>query len=125
MPKLNDLLMQMAGEIPGVIAVAVAGMDGLPLVHYNTKSSLNVEVASAQFALVMKLVQKTCTQLGEDVVEDNLVTTDETYLLTLFIGEGTYYLVIAANKKNSSLGNVRLIARQYADSIYDQIPKMK
>lgn len=125
MPKLNDVLMQMAGEMPGVVAVAVAGMDGLPLAHYNTKTSLNVEIASAQFALVMKLVQKTCTQLGEDVVEDNLVTTNETYLLTLFLGEGLYYLVVAADKKNSSLGNIRLIARQYADALWDQIPKMR
>ena len=125
MPKLNDLLMQMAGEMPGAIAVAVAGMDGLPLAHYNTKSSLSVEVASAQFALVMKLVQKTSTQLGEDVVEDNLVTTNETYLLTLFLGDGSYYLVVAADKNNSSLGNIRLISRQYADSLWKTIPKMK
>jgi predicted regulator of Ras-like GTPase activity (Roadblock/LC7/MglB family) len=123
MAKLNDLLQEMANEMPGIISTDVVGMDGLSIAHYATSPEFDAEAAAAQFALVMKLVQKTIGQLKAGAVEDNLVTTNHAYVITRFLGSGSYYLSIAVNKETASLGNVRLISRQYADLLWDAIPR--
>ncbi len=125
MQKIDDILKEMANDLPGVVAIGVIGMDGLGIAHYQAVPGFDVEIADSQFAVVMKLVQKTCKQLGEDEMEDNLVTTDDLFILCRFIGDGSYYLGISANQKEANLGNVRLIARQYDDLIWDNIPKRK
>ena len=125
MAKLDDLLKEMSGEIPGLFAAAVVGMDGLAISSYSTTPEFDMEMATAQFSLVMKLVQKTSAQLGDDEVEDNLVTSNGTYFLTRFLGDGSYCLGVAADKNAASLGNVRLTVRQYANSFWKGIPKRK
>ncbi|MBD3289907.1 hypothetical protein GF337_13960 [candidate division KSB1 bacterium] len=125
MTELNTILKQMADDIPGVVAMGVVGMDGLALAHHSTSSEFDIEVASAQFALVMKLVQKTSDHLRDSEVEDNLVTTKKSYMLTRFLGDGSYYIGIAASKEHANLGNMRLIARNYADTLWEAIPKRK
>lgn len=123
MAELNELLRSMADDIPGFISADVVGMDGLSIAGYATDPDFDAEAASAQFALVMKLVQKTVGQLGDDLVEDNLVTSDNAYILTRFLGDGSYYLGVAVDKETASLGNVRLMTRQYADDLWETIPK--
>ncbi|MDY7042073.1 MAG: DUF4388 domain-containing protein [Chloroflexota bacterium] len=123
MAKLNDLVKEMASEVPGFIAAGVAGMDGLPIAEHSVNPDFNMEAAAAQFALVMKLVQKSVSQLGKDEIEDNLVTTDNAYLLTRLLGDGSYFLSIAVDKGAASLGNVRLMTRQFADDLWAAIPK--
>jgi hypothetical protein len=58
-------------------------------------------------------------------MEDNLTTTDQAYLLAHFLGDGSYYQGIAVDKRSASLGNLRLMARQYADDLWDAIPKRR
>ena len=125
MTKLNDLLKEMAGEIPGFISADVVGMDGLSVAHHAVDSGFNAESACAQFALLMKLVQKSVDQLGAGTVEDNLVTGKKTYVLSRFLGDKSYYMEVAVDKEMSSLGNVRLMMRQYADDLWDAIPRRK
>lgn len=125
MARINDLLKEMAAEIPGFIATDVVGMDGVSIAGYSVNPSFDAEAASAQFALVMKLVQKTANTLKAGEVEDNLVTTDSAYILTRFLGDGSYYLGVAVDKANASLGNLRMMTRQYADALWNAIPKVK
>jgi predicted regulator of Ras-like GTPase activity (Roadblock/LC7/MglB family) len=125
MAKLDELLKEMAAEVPGLIACAVVGMDGLGLAHYATDPNFDVEIADAQFAMVMQVGQKTVAQLGKDVVEDNLLTTNNAFLLTRFIGDGSMYLGIAVDRKASNLGTIRLVARNFADVIWDAVPKRR
>jgi predicted regulator of Ras-like GTPase activity (Roadblock/LC7/MglB family) len=123
MANLQDILKNLASDVPGFISTDVVGMDGLSIAGYASNPDFDAEAASAQFALVMKLVSKTADQLGSGEVEDNLVTTDDAYVLTRFLGDGSYYLGIAVSKDMGSLGNVRLMSRNYADDIWDAIPK--
>ena len=81
-------------------------------------------LVAAQLALIMKLVQKSVDQLDEEV-EDNLVTTEVVYILSHFLGDGSYFLGVAVDKKTGSLGNMRLMTRQFADDIWGAIPKRK
>ncbi len=125
MTEINEILKEMAADIPGLLSASVVGMDGLALANHVIAKDFDVEVACAQFALVMKLVQKTSTQLKDSEVEDNLVSTKKSYILTRFLGDGDYYLGIAADKDTANLGNIRLIARNYADTLWEAIPKRK
>jgi len=125
MARLNDLLKEMAGEIPGFIATDVVGMDGISIAGYTADPSFNAEAASAQFALVMKLVQKTVGTLKAGELEDNLVTTDRAYILTRMLGDGSYYLGIAVDKNAASLGNLRMVTRQFADALWGALPRAK
>jgi len=125
MNKLTNLLKEMGNEIPGLSATAIVGMDGLPVAQYSTATEFDIEIAAAQFALIMKSLQKTCDQLGANNVEDNFVTTANSYLMTLFLGDGCYYLVVAVDKNSGNLGNLRLIAKQFADALWNAIPKKK
>jgi predicted regulator of Ras-like GTPase activity (Roadblock/LC7/MglB family) len=123
MSQLKDLLKEMAAEIPGFISADVAGMDGLSIAHYSTDQNFDAEAAVSQFALVMKLVQKTSGQLKAGEVEDNLVTTKDGYILSRFLGDGSYYMAIAVDRDNSSLGNVRLMTRNFAPELWNAIPR--
>jgi predicted regulator of Ras-like GTPase activity (Roadblock/LC7/MglB family) len=123
MANLNDILKDLADDVPGFISADVVGMDGLSIAGYASNPDFDSEAAAAQFALVMKLVQKTADQLGSGEVEDNLVTTNNAYILTRFLGDTSYYLSIAVDKSSGSLGNVRLMTRNYAGDLWDAIPK--
>ncbi len=123
MANLQDILKDLANDIPGFISADVVGMDGLSIAGYASSPDFDAEAASAQFALVMKLVSKTAEQLGSGEVQDNLVTTEDAYVLARFLGDGSYYLGVAVSKDMGSLGNVRLMTRNYADDIWDAIPR--
>jgi DNA-binding response OmpR family regulator/predicted regulator of Ras-like GTPase activity (Roadblock/LC7/MglB family) len=123
MANLQDILKDLADDVPGFISSDIVGMDGLSIAGLASNPDFDAEAASAQFALVMKLVSKTADQLGSGSVEDNLVTTDDAYILTRFLGDGSYYLGVAVSKDSGSLGNVRLMTRNYADKIWDAIPR--
>jgi predicted regulator of Ras-like GTPase activity (Roadblock/LC7/MglB family) len=123
MANLQELLKDMSGDIPGFVAAAVAGMDGLAIAEHSISPEFDMEGTVAQFALVMKLVQKTADQLGSGGVEDNLVTTETGYALTRFLGDGSFYLNTVVDKEAASLGNVRMMTRQYADELWSAIPR--
>lgn len=125
MSELNQMLKEMGDEISGILTASVVGMDGLSLANFRKAKSFDEELASAQFALVMKLTQKTMSQLGDREMEDNLVTTRNIYVLTRFLGDGSYFLIVAVTKSYASLGNIRLITRQYSEKLWDLIPRRK
>lgn len=125
MSKLDNLLKEMADEIPGILSTSIVGMDGLGLAQYVPDPNFDVEIAEAQFAVVMQVVQKTAGQLGDDEVEDNLVSTPNAFILTRFIGDKSMYLGIAVDRKSGNLGNIRLVGRNFADALWDAVPKRR
>ncbi len=124
MIKLDELLRKMSDEIPGYQAASVVGVDGLALAIHSMDRQ-NTELANAQFALIMKLVEKTITKLGKNNVQDNLVTTQKSYIISRFIGDNSYYLLVIVDRVNGNLGNLRIVTRQFAKDIWDAVPKRK
>jgi predicted regulator of Ras-like GTPase activity (Roadblock/LC7/MglB family) len=122
MIKLESILKEMTNETPGCLATLVVGMDGLGLANHCI-NDFDHEAASAQLTLVMKLLLKTLNQLGKNSFEDQLITNENSYLMTFFIGDGTYWVGIAVDRKKGTLGNMRLIARNYREVIWQNIPK--
>lgn len=115
-------LEEMSKEIPGFVAAAVVGKDGLAIAEHMT-TDFNIEAASSQFALVMQLVQKSAAQIGSNQIEDNLVTSKDRYIISRYLGDGSYFLVTAVDKEGSSLGNVRLVTRLFGEGLWADIPK--
>lgn len=120
---VDEILQTMADDIPGFVAADVVGMDGLAIAGHAADADFDAEASSAQLAMVMKLVERTADQLQAGSVADNLVTTRDTYMLARFLGDGSYYLGVTVDREASSLGNVRLLTRTYADDLWEAIPK--
>lgn len=124
MTELTTLLTKMADEIPGLIATAVIGMDGLEIARISQFSGFDIEIASAQFALIMKLVHKSVDRINDKLVE-SLLTLVDTCVLIKFLGDGNFFLCIAADLNKITLGSVRLIAQNYTERLEQVIPGVK
>jgi predicted regulator of Ras-like GTPase activity (Roadblock/LC7/MglB family) len=122
MAKLDQLIQQLRGELGSdFISADVVGMDGISIAGGSTDPNFNSTEASARFAMVMKLAGNVTTKVGMGYVDDNLVTTDRTYMLTRFLGDGSFFLNVAVTR-NAILGGVRLVMNEYAPQIWEAIP---
>ncbi len=112
---IKDVLKKMADELDGVLVIQVTGMDGITLALHNPTGT-DVEAFSAKFAMVMKLVEKSVDSLkGMGELEENLVQTKNTWILTRFITP-QYYIGIAVSR-DGTLGNVRLVGQRYLEQL--------
>lgn len=123
MAKLDDILKEMSGEVTGYIASSLVGMDGINVASHTSSKAANPEEISAQGTMLLKLVDTSVEKLGSGVIEDNLTTTENAYLLMRFLPGKQYYLGIAANRKTGNLGNMRLISKTYADRLSKAMPR--
>ena len=119
MAKLSEKLQDMASEIEGVIAMGIIGMDGIGVAHYNPKGA-SVESYDAKFTMVMKLTDKALKEMEElGNLEETLIQTSEAWLLLRFLND-QYWLGIAVSRE-STLGNVRLVANKYTRVLSEAI----
>jgi predicted regulator of Ras-like GTPase activity (Roadblock/LC7/MglB family) len=122
MAKIDQLLQQFRGEIGAdFISADVVGMDGLSIAGTASDPAFSSSEASARVAMVMKLAGNVTTKVGMGVVDDNLVTTDRSYMLTRFLGDGSYFLNVAVTR-NAILGSVRLMMNEYSPKFWEAIP---
>jgi predicted regulator of Ras-like GTPase activity (Roadblock/LC7/MglB family) len=120
--KIDEILKEMGGEITGHIASFVVGMDALSVASYS-ENKLDVDTASAQMTLLLKLIDTSVKKVQSDLIlEDNLLTTTSFYLLTHFIPGDQYFLGIIADRKTAALGNLRLVSKIYAERIAKALP---
>jgi predicted regulator of Ras-like GTPase activity (Roadblock/LC7/MglB family) len=123
MAKLDHILQQFRSELGGdFISTDVVGMDGMSIAGGSIDPNFDGTEASARFAMVMKLAQKVSEKIGAGAVDDNLATTDKAYIIARFIGNGSYYWGVAVTR-NATLGTVRMMMNEYADQIWDAIPR--
>lgn len=115
--NLNDILVEMSTEITGYYSSAVIGMDGLNIAMHSASEGVDPETISAQITTLFKLVDNTVEKLGAGFVEDDLLTTEQLYVLMRFLPKKQYFLSIAVSRKKASLGNVRLFSKLYAERI--------
>jgi predicted regulator of Ras-like GTPase activity (Roadblock/LC7/MglB family) len=122
--KLEDVLREMANDMePGVRGIGVAGTDGLAIAFHKVSGDL-ADMLGSQMALIMQLSRRSADRMEKSDVEDVLVTTDKSYLLGRFLGDGMYFAVVNV-ERDSVLGNVRLAMRNYAERLFKAIPGTK
>ena len=113
MPGLKETLREMADEMDGVIAVGIAGMDGITVAAHNP-SGADMDAIAAKFAMLMKLGQRSTGDIkGMGDFEENLIQSQNAWILTRFLNKN-YYLAVVVSREGT-LGNVRLVAQKYAD----------
>ncbi len=122
MSKLDQLIQQVRTELGSdFVSTDVVGLDGMSIAGDSVTPDFDGSAASARFAMVMKLASKVSDKLGMGHVDDNLATTDKVYILTRFLGDGSYYWGLAVNR-SATLGNVRLVMNEYAPQMWEAIP---
>ena len=123
MPEnIQEILEELGGQVPGLVAVTVVGMDGLGIADYSATGA-NVEAINAQTTLLLKLVETTVNKLNaDDAVADYLLTTQDAYLLVRFLSGHDYFLGIVAERDSTRLGNLRLNSRLYTDRVDKALP---
>lgn len=123
MAKLDQILQQFRSELGAdFVSTDVVGMDGMSIAGGSVDPSFDGTEASARFAMVMKLAGRVSEKLALGAVDDNLVTTDKAYVIARFIGNGSYYWGVAVTR-NATLGAVRMMMNEYADQLWDAIPR--
>ncbi len=122
MARIDDILREVRNQLGSdFVSTDVVGMDGISIAGGSIDPNFDSTAASARFAMVMKLASKVATKVGMGTVEDSLVTTDRVYILTRFIGDGSYYWGMAVTLE-ATLGVVRILMNEYADQIWEAIP---
>lgn len=119
---LQNTLAELENEVPGLIAAVIVGMDGLSIAQYAPSPDLNVKNISAQMALLIKLVDTSVTKLNAGVIEDNLLTTANAYVLIWFIQDTSYFLGLVVERDQILLGHLRLVGHIYVERLAEQIP---
>jgi predicted regulator of Ras-like GTPase activity (Roadblock/LC7/MglB family) len=103
------------------VAADVVGMDGLSIGGISADDSFDTSAAAARFAMVMKLASRVSDKLSIGTVEDNLITTDSGFMISRFLGDGSYYWVITVTP-DSVLGQVRQVMNEYSNQLWKEIP---
>jgi predicted regulator of Ras-like GTPase activity (Roadblock/LC7/MglB family) len=122
MAKLDELITEIRTAIGAdFISTNVVGMDGISIAGGSTDPNYDAEAAVARFAMVMKSVAQTSRKLNLGSLDDNLITTDKMYIITLFLGNGTYFWELAVSRE-ASLGMIRMTISEYAPKLWGAIP---
>lgn len=123
MAKLDQILQQVRAEIGAdFVSTDIVGMDGISISGMAADPNFDGSAASARFAMVMKLAEKTSDKLSLGKVDDNLVTTDKAMVLSRFLGDGSYYWGLAVTRE-ATLGTIRMLMNEYATELWDAIPR--
>jgi predicted regulator of Ras-like GTPase activity (Roadblock/LC7/MglB family) len=123
MTTVQELVDEFRSELgPDFVSADVVGMDGLSIAGVSADPNFDSAAASARFAMVMKLASKVAGKIEMGDVDDNLVTTDQAYILTRFLGDGSYYWGVAVTRE-ATLGVVRMLMNEYAGQLWDAIPR--
>jgi len=123
MNKLDQLILKFGSELGAdFISTDVVGMeDGLSISGSSIDPNFNTLDASARFSKVMELAARVCSKVGMGKVEDKLTTSEKAYIIARFIGDGSYYWVVAVTR-NATLGSVRMLMNEYAVQLASILP---
>jgi predicted regulator of Ras-like GTPase activity (Roadblock/LC7/MglB family) len=122
MAKLDQIIQEFRSELGSdFISTDVVGMDGMSIAGGSVDPNFDASDASARFTMVMKLASKVSSKIGMGKVEDNLVTTNKTYIVSRFLGDCSYYWVVVVSR-NATLGTVRMLMNEYMGQLWDAIP---
>ena len=100
-----ELRQQIRSELGAdFVSTDVVGMDGMAIAGGSIDPNFNESDASARFAMVMKLASRVTSKVGMGKMDDNLATTDKNYILTRFLGDGSYYWGLTVTRNATPAG---------------------
>jgi len=86
-------------------------------------SSVEIELEEVleQVNQFVKMVETATTRTKAGAARDIVLTTDAAYLLVRFLGRDSWYLLVAADKSEASLGNLRHQADVYVERLLSSL----
>ena len=124
MIKLEQVISQFKLELGAdFVSTDVVGMDGMSIAGGSADPAFSASDAAARFAEIMKLAVKVSSKINSGKVDDNLVTTNKNYIISRFLGDGSYYWVVVVTN-NATLGTLRMLMNEYAPQILNSIPQV-
>lgn len=123
MQNLQKNVETMLDTIPGAIAVCIAEIDsGMCLASKSKDSALEPELAAAYNAEVVKqkLKAKMALGLGEQNIEDILITLTQQYHVLNVLPGNTYFIYVATSR-DSNLAIIRNMIRKSIEEIAKNI----
>jgi predicted regulator of Ras-like GTPase activity (Roadblock/LC7/MglB family) len=125
MTKLEQVIQQFKSEIGSdLVSTDVVGMDGMSIAGGSADPNFSASDAAARFAEIMKLAVKVSNKISAGKVDDNLVTTNKNYIISRFLGDGSFYWVVVVTS-NATLGTLRMLMNEYAPQLLNAIPQME
>ncbi len=125
MTKLEQVIQQFKTEIgTDLVSTDVVGMDGISIAGGSADPNFSASDAAARFAEIMKLAVKVSNKISAGKVDDNLVTTNKNYVISRFLGDGSFYWVVVVTN-NATLGTLRMLMNEYAPQLLNSIPQME
>ena len=89
---------------------------------FSVSENTCVVEGAARFAKVMKLAATIADKLKLGAVDNNMVTTDSAYILTRFIGDGSYYWGVFV-RRDATLGSIHMLMKEYAEPLWRAVPR--
>lgn len=121
--NLNSLLEEMAGQVDGLLCIAVAGSDGVAISSYVPPGSmLTAELAAAQLATIFRIARTSSDKLKAGELEDNLLTSTTGQILIKPLGQESYLAMVTT--RDAPLGIVRLVVKSYASRVEQALGKV-
>jgi predicted regulator of Ras-like GTPase activity (Roadblock/LC7/MglB family) len=123
MNNLDQLLHKFQTEIGSdFVSSFVIGEDGISISSIILDPNQDETIGSARGGMLMKLATKISDKLALGEVNENLVTTNTTYMITRFLGDHSYIWQLGVNR-DATLGNIRMLMNEYAPKLWDSIPR--
>lgn len=110
----QDLVKQFSEKIDGHRLTCLTQVRGTGLYWYSS-GTFELEELMEQVNQFVKMVESATNKLGAGALQDNLLTTEDAYLLIRFLGRANFYIFVVADKASANLGNLRHQARVYTD----------
>ncbi len=127
MATIEDLLEDVVKEIKEVEGAAVVNLEsGLPIASFSVSQVIDIAVAAASYAEVVKANEKALELLGgvEKVgeTEDILITTTRVYILIRKLGQKHYYGI--ALNRGGNLGFARVIMKKHEVRLLEALKEL-
>ena len=106
--------------LPGLLAVAIVDINsGMTLASHSNSPSLNPETAAAYNTEVVKQKQKAMTalKLTNETIEDILITLTTQFHLIKLVGNGSKFIYLAVNSRDTNLAIARDVLRSQAEAL--------
>ena len=116
--KLQDLLEQLAYDLPGYQSAAVVAVDdGLSVAKFSSDGNMETAAAAAYLASIVKSNAKAIKLLtGKQQTEDILVTTDQSYYLIRNL-PGHPLFIFLMTERGEWIGKARMLMQEYEPQI--------
>ncbi len=124
MSKLNDILKELRGEIGGdVLILSICGLDGVSIARESTLNDADsADQQAGRAVMALQAGKRVAEKLKLGTFEESLMTTNQVYVMTNFLGDGSYALIAVLTKK-ATPGTARMLIEEYSPRIWDVIPR--